>query len=524
MLQMLEYCGKRFKVYKRANKACGPIYTVASRGLANDAHLNLKVKALRGGVAKLCGQAGNFVLRLGFLMVLARLLSPQDFGIVAMVTVVTGVYGLFTSAGLASATIQKSVITNEQISTLFWINILVGTALGALCILTAPVLMQIYHEPRLFWVTIAMAAGFVVNAAGVQHSAILQRQLRYFAAVTVELVAQLASIVVGINMALAGFGYWALVGAALTSPAVSTAGFWIATRWIPGAPNWDAGVNSMLRFGGTVTLNTLIVYVAYNFDKLLLGRVWGANALGIYGQSYQLINVPTENINAAIGGVAFSTLSRLREHPARLRSYFLKGYSLAISVTVPITMFSALFADDIILVVLGPKWGEAVKIFRLLTPTILIFGIINPLAWLLLSIGLQVRSLRVAMVIAPIVITSYLIGLPYGPAGVAFAYSTAMTLWLVPHVLWCLHGTVVSPKDLFIATIRPVLGGLASVALGWAVLHGIGELPSPIMRLLVAGGVMITGYAGILLFAMGQMKFYSDLFRALFAPTPQHVR
>ena len=227
----------------------------------------------------------------------------------------------------------------------------------------------------------------------------------------------------------------------------------------------------MLRFGGTITLNELIVYIAYNFDKLLLGRVWGANALGIYGQSYQLINVPTANINAAIGGVAFSALSRLQDDPPELRNYFLKGYSLTISMTVPITMFSALFADDIILVVLGPKWGEAAKIFRLLTPTILIFGIINPLAWLLLSVGLQGRSLRISMVLAPIVIASYVIGLPYGPAGVAFAYSAGMTLWLVPQVLWCLHGTVISPKDLFVATVRPILGGLASAALAWAALH-----------------------------------------------------
>jgi PST family polysaccharide transporter len=141
--------------------------------------------------------------------------------------------------------------------------------------------VQFYHEPRLFWVTIATAAGFVLNAAGVQHSAILQRQLRYVAVTAIELLAQLASIVVGIGMALAGFGYWALVGAAIILPAVNTAGMWIVTGWIPGAPKWDAGVNSMLRFGGTITLDSLIVYIAYNFDKLLLGRVWGANALGI---------------------------------------------------------------------------------------------------------------------------------------------------------------------------------------------------------------------------------------------------
>jgi O-antigen/teichoic acid export membrane protein len=268
----------------------------------------------------------------------------------------------------------------------------------------------------------------------------------------------------------------------------------------------------------------LIVYIAYNFDKLLLGRVWGADALGIYGRAYQLVNLPTGSLRAAVDGIALSGLSRLQNDPPRFRSYFLKGYSLVISMTVPITMFSALFAEDIILVLLGPKWGEAAEIFRFLTPTVLVFAIINPLGWLLSSVGLLGRSLWTSMVIAPIVIVSYLVGLPYGPAGVAFAYSTGMTLWLIPHVLWCLHGTVVSPKDLFVATIRPVLGGLAAAALAWAVLQGIGQFPSPFVRLLFAGGVMMIAYAGILLFLLGQMKFYSDLFWALLAPAPQHVR
>ena len=134
----------------------------------------------------------------------------------------------------------------------------------------------------------------------------------------------------------------------------------------------------MLRFGGTITLNGLVVYVAYNLEKVLLGRFWGPDALGIYGRAYQLINIPTDNLNSAIGGVAFSALSRLQNDPVRLKSYFLKGYSLVISLTIPITIFCALFADDIVLVILGPKWTEAAVIFRLLTPTVLIFGMINP--------------------------------------------------------------------------------------------------------------------------------------------------
>ena len=220
----------------------------------------------------------------------------------------------------------------------------------------------------------------------------------------------------------------------------------------------------MLHFGGTVTLNTVVTYVAYNIEKVLLGRFWGADVLGLYGRAYQLINIPTQNLNIAIGGVTFAALSRLQNDPVRLRNYFLKGYSLASSLTVPTTMFCALFAEDIILVALGPKWAEAASIFRLLSPTVLVFGIINPTAWLMVSSGLQVRSLRIALVIAPLVITAYVIGLPFGANGVAFAYSTAMTLWLVPHILWSLHGTPISPRDMLVATSKPFFSALIAAA------------------------------------------------------------
>lgn len=476
----------------------------------------LRTNTVRGGMAKLCGQAGNFALRMLFIMVLARLLSPQDFGLVAMVMTVTGIYELFTAAGLSAATVQRETITHRQISTLFWVNILVGAALAVLCIASAPLLATFYHEPRLYWVTVVMGAGFIVNALGIQHSALLQRDLRYVSITAIELCAQICSMSVGIGMALAGCGYWALVGSALTTPAVTTIAVWIVSGWRPGAPKLDADVKSMLGFGGVMTLNGVAVYIAYNLDKVLIGRVLGAESLGLYSRAYQIINIPTGNINAAVGGITFSALSRLQRDPPRFRNYFLKAYSLVNAMTAPITIFSAVFAVDIIRLLLGPQWFNAVVIFQLLTPTVLIFGIINPIGWLLYANGLFYRSMLISFVIALLLIVAYLLGLPYGATGVAFAFSAAMTLWLVPHVIWCLHGTVVSPKDILVATLRPVTAALVAVCLAWLVMQGAGQLPSTVLRLAIAGSVMMTAYAAILLFAMGQLEFYLTLFRALF--------
>src|SRR5258708_6280593 len=183
---------------------------------------DLKARAIRGGFAKVCAQGTNFVLRVGSLMVLARLLNPKDFGLVGMVTAITGVLNLFRDFGLSAASVQRTTVTDEQVSTLFWINVLVGVILGLLLAAVSPFVVAFYHEPQLLAVTIVLATCFIFNAAGVQHSALLQRQMRFTALATIDIASLVVSVSVGISMAVAGFGYWSLVVAAVSLPLVTT--------------------------------------------------------------------------------------------------------------------------------------------------------------------------------------------------------------------------------------------------------------------------------------------------------------
>lgn len=476
---------------------------------------DLKTRAIRGGVAKIFSQGASFALRVGSLMVLARLLDPKDFGLVGMVTAFTGVLGLFRDFGLSSATIQRVEVTDEQVSTLFWINVSVGVILSVLLVAAAPLVSMFYSEPRLLWVTIVLALGFFFNALGVQHSAMLQREMRFTAIALIDVIALIAGIAVGIGMAFAGFKYWSLVAMTVCIPFVTSVMLWIATGWIPGGPRRKSGTQAMMKFGGTITLNGLVVYVAYNLEKVLLGRFWGAETVGIYGRAYQLINIPTDNLNSAVGEVAFSVLARVQNDESKRRSYFLKGYSLVLAITVPVTFACAFFARDLIMVLLGPKWNEAIPIFRLLAPTILMFAMMNPFSWLLFSMGWVKRSLRIALVIAPLAITAYLIGLPYGPKGVALAYSSAMTLWLVPHILWCVRGTNISFWDILNVVRRPIVSATVAAIVAFALQFQFGQLLPPVFRLVLSCGILFGIYALMLLYAMGQKTFYVDLVRNL---------
>jgi O-antigen/teichoic acid export membrane protein len=481
---------------------------------------HLSERTIRGGFAKVCSQAANFILRIGSLMVLGRLLNPKDFGMVGMVTAITGVLYLFRDFGLSTATVQRRSVTDEQISTLFWINVSVGLLLGLLCLAAAPFIAAFYREPRLFGIAAVLATGFLVNAAGVQHWALLERQMRFTVSAVIDLVSLVVSIVVGIGLALGGYGYWALVAMAAVTPFISTGSVWLIANWVPGLPRRGTGIRQLMRFGGTVTLNGLTVYVAYNLEKILLGRFWGAGAIGIYGRAYQLASIPTENLNSAVGGVMFSALSRLQHEPARHKSYFLKAYSSLLALTLPLTIVCALFADDLIFVLLGPKWKEAAPIFRLLSPTILILAMINPLAWLLFSVGMVGRSFRMGLAIAPLVMTGYILGLPYGPRGVAFGYSAVMTLWVVPHIALCIRGTTISLRDITLSIGRPFLSGLAAAAFAFALEFLYGRSLAPLPRLILGATALLTVYAGMLLYVMGQKEFYLDLVRGLLGRRP----
>jgi O-antigen/teichoic acid export membrane protein len=476
---------------------------------------DLKGRALRGGLAKGGAQASNFLLRIGCLMVLARLLEPADFGLVGMVTAITGVLSLFREFGLSTATIQRATITDEQTSTLFWVNIAIGAALGLTSVAAAPSIAAFYHEPQLVLVMSVLGTGFIFNAAGVQHSALLQRQMQFTALAVIEVLSLFISCAISIVMAVRGHGYWSLVAWSVTFPLVSTILTWIKSGWVPGGPRLNSGIRSMVRFGGIVTLNNLVIYTAYNLDKVLLGRFWGAEVMGLYGRAYQLITLPTDQINGTTGSIAIPVLSRLQDDPQRLRTYFLKGYSLVLALTVPIAVACALFADELILIMFGPKWNDAAPIFRLLAPTVLVFALINPTGWLLVSLGMVGRSLRIALAIAPVVITGYLLGLPYGAKGVALGYSIAMAAWLVPHLLWCFHGTVVSFRDALLVVSRPLISGIVggACALGASLL--IGPAAPAIVTLLIGCTVLATVYAWFLLFVMGQRTLYLDFVHGL---------
>ena len=315
-------------------------------------------------------------------------------------------------------------------------------------------------------------------------------------------------------MATMGLGYLALVGWSVALPAANCVGVWVATGWIPGLPRRDADVRPLLRFGGLVTLNILVGQVAYNLDKVLLGRYWGAEVLGLYGRGYQLTSMATDNLLSTIGAVAFPALSRTQHDSAQLESYFLKGYKLVFTMALPITLACLLFAEDIVLVLLGPKWLEVAPVLRLLSPLITIYALIHPLGWFLYSLGMVGRSLAVALAILPIVTIGYAAGLQFGANGVAAGYTLSMTLWIVPHLVWCTKGTTLSPWSLVRSVWAPCVAGIAASLAAYGARLVLDEI-APLAGMFGGGAVLALVYGWVLLWVLKEKTFYMGLVRSL---------
>jgi O-antigen/teichoic acid export membrane protein len=330
----------------------------------------LKGKSVRGGAATVLGQGMGIALQIGTTIVLARLLSPTDYGLQSMVLTLTAFFSLFKDAGLSVATIQRETLTHEQISTLFWINLALGAFLTIIVAASSPFLAAFYKDPRLLWLTVASASIFLFNSLSVQHKALLDRAMRFSTSVKIDILSATIGSAIAIAMAALGCGYWSLICQNISLPIVGTAATWIAMPWVPGRPRWTAELRSMVRFGSTVTLNSVIVYVAYNTEKILLGRFWGAAPLGIYTRAYQLATLPVQQLTGAVHVVAFSVLSRMQSEAQRLQRAYLKSLTLIVSLTIPVVISTALFSDEIVLIMLGRKWMGVAAVLRLLSPTV----------------------------------------------------------------------------------------------------------------------------------------------------------
>lgn len=457
-------------------------------------------------------QAAKFVLQLGSTAVLARLLTPADFGLIAMVAVFTGFVGIFKDLGLSMATVQRAQITHEQVSMLFWINLLVSLILTVIGVALAPVVAWVNHEPRLVWVTIALSATFIFGGLAAQHTALLQRQMRFGALAAIDIASLVCSIGVAIVLAQLGASYWALVAMTAAQSLTITIGTWLASRWWPGLPRRRSGVLPMLKFGGHLTGFNLLNYFTRNFDNFIIGAVLGNRSLGIYAKAYSLLLMPTSQINSPIGAVALPALCRLQHEPLRYRSYYLRALELIAFCGMPLVAFTFVEADNLILTILGSQWTAAIPVFRWLAPAAFVGTLNVAPGWLCGSLGTTHRQFRWAMFSAPIIVAGFIVGLRWGIAGVAAGFSLTWSVMHIVFIAYACRGSPVRLRDIGLRVWRPVVASFMAALGTAAVASATASFSLAAMR--AAWGAIIFAFAffGAFLIIPGGFRALRELF------------
>jgi O-antigen/teichoic acid export membrane protein len=473
---------------------------------------DLYSRSFRGSALTLGGQAVKFLLQMISTVVLARLLKPEDFGLIAMVSVIILLIAMWTDLGLSNATVQRSEITQAQVSMLFWVNCTLSVGATILLAILAPVIAWFYHEPRLIRVTLALSPILALTGLTVQHRALLRRQMRFKLLTIIDCVSMAFGIAAGIAMAWLDFGYWSLVGMQIGGSAASCALVWTQCDWTPSAFKRRVGARPMLAFGGNLTAFTLLTYFTRNFDNILIGRVLGSSALGIYSKGYGLLQLPINQISMPMASVLLPALSRLQDRPSEYAKLLLRAVGAMTLISVPIVVFSFFLARDIVLVLLGHQWLPVVPVFQLLAPAAAAGGIAIAPSWICQSLGRTRRQLHYALISAPVCVIGFLLGIKWGVNGVAASFSVTfpVLIWLF---IW--YSTLDSPVKPFQLALcfwsafwRSCIAGLAAFAFRRALNPNV----EPVMALTLCGLVFGVLYlACILLPRTSRSPIYAAL-------------
>ncbi|MBN1795963.1 MAG: lipopolysaccharide biosynthesis protein [Sedimentisphaerales bacterium] len=399
----------------------------------------------------------NRIIRLGSTMVMARILTPGDFGLLAMIFPITGFINLFKDLGLSQATVQKEDVDHQQVSNLFWINVALSLLLTGIVCSLAPVIVYLYKDSRLFWPTVVLSAGFIFRGMSAQQFAILRRQM-HFGKITCLNVAEIfVGSVVGVISAIAGAGMWSLVYMTLAFSVTSCVGAWMFCSWRPSLPIHISKVRSMVAFGSNLTAYNAMNYWARNFDYILIGKFWNPFLLGLYYKAYELLLMPLRQITWPVSAVAIPTLSRLQDEPEQYRLYYYRAVNAIAFVSMPVIIAMAALSNELIRIALGNQWIDAVLIFRILAFSGLLQPVLSTTGWVYISLGYTKRMMYWGAISVPIFIASFIVGLPWGPVGVAFSYTVCFICILaLPSLLFAFWRSPVRISEFFDTIWRPL--------------------------------------------------------------------
>jgi len=466
----------------------------------SDCANTLKKKSAQGGLVSIAGQIIRFAIQLITTAILARLLTPTEFGIFAMGAMLVGLMKLFSSQFLSIGIVQHKQIDHRQISAFYWINCFFTIALVVVTAVLAPLAAAYYREPQVTTISWVLSSQIIFAGIAMTHIAIMTRQMRFISLTRIDIAAGFCSKLIGIVFAWVTASYWALLAIPVSYDFIRLVMVWWACRWRPSFVLWDSGLKSLLNFGSKITVSSVALYLSENIDSFVVGRVWGAQVMGIYSKGYSVLLMPIRLVSWPIGSVVVSALSKLHNNKIELDRYYRVLCEIYFLVMVPMISFLMVAAKEMILVILGPQWIESVIIFQALGLSTLFGSMTHPLQWLLLSKGKG--SIILVLIILDLIVKviAVFMGISWGPQGVAWSISCAMAFLMPMKIFVSCKNIGHNGIEYMLRSWRPVL---ASLVCGIIIYYSTPLLSSfcvyPIVLLSLQFILFIIGYLFVMI-------------------------
>ncbi|MBN2027801.1 MAG: MOP flippase family protein [Actinobacteria bacterium] len=394
--------------------------------------MDLRKSTIKGTGWSILSQAFRLTSRIVVVAILARLLTPDDFGLIAMVTVVTNLLLVLNDAGIPSAIIQKPDLSEDQISSSFWLNILIGIAISLVFVALAPLIALFYGEDRLLTIALVLSPMFFIASFGMVQFGLLSKRIDFRPIAISEIAAAAVAGTTAIVLALLGAGVWSLVFQVLAASFILALFLWFKCEWKPSLHFRWSETRGIVSFGLYLTGFQFVNYFNRNLDNLLIGRFLGSELLGFYDIAYKILLFPLQNISAVIGRVMFPALSTIQDDEVRMREAYMNVTRYIAFISFPIVTMIIVLAPEFTRVVLGDQWERSIQIIQTLAVVALVQSIASTVGWLYLSKGKTNILFLWGIITAVVYTAAFVIGLHWSIEGVAAAYAIANVLLLYP--------------------------------------------------------------------------------------------
>ena len=415
---------------------------------------NMAQRSVNGALVTITAQVLKTALTGISAIGLARLLPASDFGLLAIVAPVTGLLYLLSNIGLFEAIIQQPRLNERQITSMFWINVLLGCATTAILILIAPILAWIYKEPRLLTIVLVLSTTITLSSLATLQIAILNRLMLFYQISLIETISLFVGTFSSLSLAWLGWGYWALVISQILSVALTVVLAWMLSPWRPNAFLISSEVKRLLAFGRSISIFNIAAYLNTSFDNMLIGLYLGEYSLGVYDRAWKLAVMPLTQLMAPMNRVALPILSRLLEDPARYRAAFSRILENLLLVCGPGLVAATLSAPVTVPGLLGERWLSMVPVFEWLCVGGLVTPINSAAFWLFISQGRSAEQLVFGLVAILMNLIAYILGLHWGVTGVARASALSAICLQMPFLVF--GATRNGPVQL-LAMLRPTI-------------------------------------------------------------------